>query len=210
MSRVRLIAGPNGSGKTTLFSTLQGHKDVHFGQYINPDDVALTLNDYQIDGKAISNIEKAKMAQAICTGLRERYLELNLSLTYESVMSHNSHLEFIKRAKAAGFKTYLYYVCINDPEVNVARVNERVTSGGHNVPVEKIMDRYHRSLKHLYDMSMLCDRVYYFDNSNDLELFAEKSESNLLKIKAERYNHLQPVWFQDYVLDKWDGSKIRF
>ncbi len=210
MSRVRLIAGPNGSGKTTLFSTLQAHKDVHFGQYINPDDVALTLNDYQLDGKVISSVEKAKMAQVICTGLRERYLELKLSLTYESVMSHDSHLEFIQRAKSSGFKTYLYYVCINDPEVNIARVSQRVTSGGHSVPVDKIRARYDRSLKHLYDMSMLCDRVYYFDNSNDLELFAEKSENNLLKIKADKYNSLQPVWFQDYVLDKWESTKIRF
>lgn len=87
MPRVRLIAGPNGSGKTTLFSTLHEHKDVHFGQYINPDDVALALEGYELAGNRINSIERAKMSQAICTGLRERYLQLKLSLTYESVMS---------------------------------------------------------------------------------------------------------------------------
>lgn len=210
MPRVRLIAGPNGSGKTTLFSTLQEHKDVHFGQYINPDDVALTLKNYQIDGREISDVERVEMSQKICTGLRERYLDLNLSLTYESVMSHHSHLEYIQRAKAAGFKTYLYYVCINDPIVNIARVNQRVSSGGHNVPTEKIISRYKKSLSNLYDMSLLCDRVYYFDNSNEQELFAEKSEHNLLKIKIEKYNRIQPIWFQDFVLSKWDKNKIRY
>jgi predicted ABC-type ATPase len=208
--RVRLIAGPNGSGKTTLFSTLQSHKDVRFGQYINPDDVALTLANYKLSGSPINAHERAKMSQAICTGLRERYLELKLSLTYESVMSHESHLEYIKRAKTAGFKTYLYYVCINDPLVNIARVKERVTSGGHPVPEDKIISRYERSLSHLYDMSILCDRVYYFDNSDEQDLFAEKSENNLLKIKIAKYNKLQPIWFQDHVLKKWDKSKIRY
>jgi predicted ABC-type ATPase len=208
--RIRLIAGPNGSGKTTLFSTLQEHKDVHFGQYINPDDVALTLKNYKIDGREISDIERVEMSQKICTGLRERYLELNLSLTYESVMSHPSHLEYIQRAKAAGFKTYLYYVCINDPIVNIARVNQRVSSGGHHVPTAKIISRYNKSLSNLYQMSLLCDRVYYFDNSNEQELFAEKSENNLLKIKIEKYNRIQPIWFQDNVLSKWDKNKIRY
>lgn len=210
MPRVRLIAGPNGSGKTTLFSTLQEHKDVHFGQYINPDDVALALENYKIDDVIIDGDERARMSQTICTGLRERYLQLKLSLTYESVMSHESHLEYIQRAKDAGFKTYLYYVCINDPLVNIARVRERASSGGHNVPVDKITSRYKRSLSNLYEMSMLCDRVYYFDNSDEQELFAEKSENNLLKIKVEKYNKLQPVWFQDYVLSKWDTSKLRY
>lgn len=125
-------------------------------------------------------------------------------------MSHNSHLAYITRAKAAGFKTYLYYVCINDPLVNIARVKERVTSGGHDVPESKILSRYKNSLSNLYDMSMLCDRAYYFDNSNEQELFAEKSENNLLKIKVDKYNKLQPVWFQDYVLSKWDQTKIRY
>lgn len=210
MPRVRLIAGPNGSGKTTLFSTLQAHRDVHFGQYINPDDVALALKGYKAAGKNFDSIERAKMSQAICTGLRERYLQLKLSLTYESVMSHSSHLEYIKRAREAGFKTYLYYVCINDPLVNIERVRERVKSGGHNVPEEKILSRYNNSLSHLYDMSMLCDRAYYFDNSYEQELFAEKSENNLLKIKIRKYNKLQPIWFQDALLSKWDDSKIRY
>lgn len=210
MPRIRLIAGPNGSGKTTLFSTLQEHKDVHFGQYINPDDVAMTLEQYEIDGKKICSAERSKMSQVICTGLRERYLQLKLSMTYESVMSHKSHLEYIQRGRDAGFKTYLYYVCINDPLVNIARVKERVSSGGHNVPQEKIISRYNNSLSHLYDMSVLCDRVYYFDNSNEQELFAEKSENNLLKIKVDKYNKIQPVWFQDHVLSKWDQTKIRY
>lgn len=209
MPRVRLIAGPNGSGKTTLFSTLQQHKEVHFGQYINPDDVALTLKDYEVVGHSLDGVERAKMAQVICTGLRERYLELKLSLTYESVMSHLSHLQFIKRAKQKGYKAYLYYVCINDPLVNIERVKQRVELGGHDVPQDKILSRYSNSLSHLYNMSMLCDKVYFFDNSNEQELFAEKSENNLLKIKVSKYNKLKPLWFQDAVLSKWDPSKIR-
>jgi predicted ABC-type ATPase len=210
MPRIRLIAGPNGSGKTTLFKTLQGQKDVHFGQYINPDDVADSLKGFQVNGEIINDEQRTKAAQQICTGLRDRYLDQGLSLTYESVMSHKSHLDYIRKAKAMNFKPYLYYVCINDPTVNIHRVEARVKGGGHPVPKDKILSRYKRSLKYLYDMCQLCHRVYFFDNSNAQVLFAEKSENGLLKIKVSDYNRLQPVWFQEHVLDKWDTELLRY
>lgn len=212
MPRVRLIAGPNGSGKTTLFKTLEIHKDVHFGQYINPDDVADTLKGFKLDPnkKLITDEQRYRAAQQICTGLRDKYLEQELSLTYESVMSHPSHIEYIKKAISEGYKPYLYYVCINDPLVNIERVNSRVKSGGHPVPEDKIIKRYQKSLEHLLEMTQLCHRVYYFDNSDKQELFAEKSENGLLKINVKLYNKLQPVWFQKHILKQWDIDKLRY
>lgn len=211
MPRVRLIAGPNGSGKTTLFKTLQQHQDVHFGQYINPDDVADTLKGFKPTNSALPLIDddRYKAAQNICVGLRDKYLEQGLSLTYESVMSHSSHLDYIKMANSKGFKTYLYYTCINDPDVNIERVSARVKTGGHPVPTDKIVKRYFASLEQLFEMASICHRAYFFDNSFTQELFAEKSENNLLKIDQSRYNQIAPIWFQEYVLSKWDKGLLR-
>lgn len=209
MPRVRLIAGPNGSGKTTLFKTLQKHPDVYFGQYINPDDVADTLKGISIGNHHIADQERYQIAQKICVGLRDNYLKQNLSLTYESVMSHSSHMDYIRRAKDLGFKPYLYYICINDPLININRVANRVEEGGHSVPENKIVSRYERSLSNLMGMIKFCHRVYFWDNSSDLTLFAECTENGLLKINVDLYNNLEPTWFQENVLELWNKDNIR-
>ncbi|AWB66040.1 hypothetical protein C2869_06125 [Saccharobesus litoralis] len=204
MPRLRLIAGPNGSGKTTLTDALRHKYDVPLGQYTNPDEVELSLKE------AISDkLERSKLAQKISKDQREKWLTEGISHSYESVMSHESHLEYINKANNLGFKTYLYYVCIADPEINLSRVDERVISGGHPVPEEKIIARYHRSLNQLFEMASQCRRVYFFDNTNTLTPFAEVTPSGTLDIKEAVYYTLRPEWFRANVLKKWDKSKVR-
>jgi len=41
-------------------------------------------------------------------------------------VSHTSKLDEIKNAKELGFKTYLYFVCLQDADINVSRVLNRV------------------------------------------------------------------------------------
>lgn len=166
MQRLRLIAGPNGSGKTTLTRALIDNA-VPLGQYVNPDDIAKHISfgelvdrvkaqlpenttnlpqSYEFNDEVFQYIE-ALMAQKIAIGLRHDWIDANLSLTYESVMSHPSHLDFVETAVDAGFQPYLYYICTSDPRINQERVRQRVESGGHDVPSDKIVSRYHPEFK---------------------------------------------------------------
>jgi len=204
MSRLRLIAGPNGSGKTTLTDELRQTYNVPLGQYTNPDEIEKSLVD------AVKNkLKRSQLAQKISKDQRESWLKQGIVHSYESVMSHSSHLDYINDANELGFKTYLYYVCIDDPEINLDRVDERIQSGGHPVPKQKILARYQRSLTQLYDMAILCRRVYFFDNTNQLTPFAEVSINGMLDIKEKAYYKLEPNWFREHVLKKWDKTKIR-
>ena len=204
MSRLRLIAGPNGSGKTTLTDELRQTYNVPLGQYTNPDEIEKSLVD------AVKNkLKRSQLAQKISKDQRESWLKQGIAHSYESVMSHSSHLDYINDANELGFKTYLYYVCIDDPEINLDRVDERIQSGGHPVPKQKILARYQRSLTQLYDMAILCRRVYFFDNTNQLTPFAEVSINGMLDIKEKAYYKLEPNWFREHVLKKWDKTKIR-
>ena len=204
MPRLRLIAGPNGSGKTTLTNELRNKYDVPLGQYVNPDEIELTLLDHEKDP-----VKRSKLAQTIATGQRQIWLNSKISHSYESVMSHHSHLDYIKSANAVGFKCYLYYVCIADPCINIERVDERVRLGGHPVPVEKIASRYERSLSQIFDMAKQCRRVYFFDNTNALVPFAEINPQGFLDIKAKEYQAVSPRWFRDNLMLKWNREKIR-
>ncbi len=87
------------------------------------------------------------------------------SFSFETVMSHPSKIKEMKQAQEMGYRTYLYFVCIDDPTVNVERVEDRVKKGGHRVDTTKIISRYPDTLKNLYQAIKYSNRAYLFDNS---------------------------------------------
>lgn len=208
--RLRLIAGPNGSGKTTLANNvLINYPKVNLGQYLNPDDIARHI-DLEALGLHLSDQDvAAKMAQQIAIGLREDWVEQKRTFTYESVMSHESHVDFVARARQQGFRTYLYFVCTNAADLNVSRVEQRVDMGGHDVSEDKIRGRYQRSLLNLPKMLKQCHRAYFFDNSaKDMTLLGEMDGDDLLLDEAA-INQTQPRWFLESVLRGWDTDRIK-
>lgn len=118
--------------------------------------------------------------------------------SFETVMSHPSKLDFIKRARESGYKVYLYFVALPDPELNLLRVKSRVMAGGHNVDPQKVVDRYKRTMDLLAEAVRMVDNAYFFDNSSsEPQLFAQKENGEL---KTE--GTIIPRWYQIYVLDK--------
>ncbi len=67
----------------------------------------------------------------------------------------------MQRAIAAGYKVYLYFVSTESPEINKFRVQARKVQKGHDVPVDKIVSRYYRSLDLLYDACQLAYQVSF-------------------------------------------------
>ena len=119
--------------------------------------------------------------------------------TIETVMSHISKIEFIKTAKEKGFKIYLYFISLENSRLCVNRVKARVDQGGHDVPEQKITERYERTMNFLLDAIRLADRAFLFDNSySSPKLFATSANE---EIKLENTSYA-PLWFQKYVLEK--------
>ena len=59
----------------------------------------------------------------------------------------------------------LFYICTNDPSINAQRVAIRVMEGGHDVPIQKIINRYYRSIANCIEAVSIVDRSYFYDNS---------------------------------------------
>ena len=116
-------------------------------------------------------------------------------------MSHESKVQFLQEAQQQGFRTYLYFVATKNPQINISRVQYRVKTGGHDVPQDKIIDRYYRSLDLLIDAISFSHRAYIFDNSteDDSDFLAEITNGIELEIKVDTV----PLWFKQYVLDKF-------
>ncbi len=118
-----------------------------------------------------------------------------ISFSFETVMSHPSKLTEIEEYKKMGYKIYVYFVCIDDPDINVERVLIRTKKGGHPVPEEKIRKRYNDSLKTIQAAIPFADNLYFIDNSKSQIVIAEKIGSDM-----EILHNNPPNWFVSAVL----------
>jgi len=131
--------------------------------------------------------------------IRTRLLENCTKFTFETVMSHPSKIEFIQKAHDSGYKTYLYFVSLEDPELNKERVKARVKLNGHGVPEDKIESRYYRTMDLLFDALKIVDKAFFFDNSGSKSVyFAKYEEGEIVILSQEEV----PQWFHTYVIDK--------
>lgn len=138
-------------------------------------------------------------ASPIADLLHEKLIEARKTFTLETVMSYPGKIDLLKRAKSAGYRTYLYYVATESPEINKERVENRVSQGGHNVEPDKIEKRYHKSLSNLLKAIGAVDRAYIFDNSGTSPIwFAEITDGSDLEYKSS----IVPRWFEEYVIEK--------
>lgn len=148
MANLLVLGGPNGSGKTTVTNQIP-----KVGAYINADVIKKQLH--------CSDLEAAEIAEAT----RERLLKDGMDITFESVLSVPRNIIFMGRAHEFGYHVSCVYVLTANPEVNVKRVEQRVRDGGHDVPPEKVRERYHRSMRLIPQLLSVCDEIYFVDNT---------------------------------------------
>lgn len=159
-----IVAGPNGSGKTTTTIQLLNNEWAADSVYINPDDIAQkTFGDWNSPDAVL---KAAKLA----TDMRYKCLDKRKNFVFETVFSSDEKIEFIRKAKEADFFIRLFFVCTNDPAINVLRITNRYLNGGHEVPISKIISRYYKSLANAALAFSLVDRAYVYDNSIENEL----------------------------------------
>ena len=107
--------------------------------------------------------------------MREKLLVENKSFAFETVLSTDRNLNFLKRAKDKD-----YFIMTNDVNINISRIEQRVAKGGHGVPVEKIKSRFNESidnLKKLIEISDVCN-VYDNSNTNIKRIFKKRKDVN--------------------------------
>ncbi len=158
----------------------------------------LTFSDNHL---RFNNIQvNSYFASVLSDFVRNKLLDEKISFTFETVMSSSDKVAFLKKAQERGFRTYLYFVATEDPLINVSRVSYRVKNGGHPVPQDKIISRYHRSLALLFDATRYANRSYIFDNSSTARVYiAEVTDGEVLEMKTE----LMPFWFKTALWDKF-------
>ncbi len=158
-----VIAGPNGSGKTSITQKILLHEWVEECVYINPDNIAKdTFGDW-------NSQEAVLKAAKLATQIREDCIAQGKSLIFETVLSSDDKVDFIRKAKSKGYFIRLFFVGTESPAINASRIVQRVMEGGHDVPITKIISRYSKSIANCCVVSTIVDRVYLYDNSVELQ-----------------------------------------
>ena len=132
-------------------------------------------------------------AAQYCEEQREQCLHEGQSLIFETVLSSEGKVDFVCRAREAGYFIRLFFVATSHPAINASRIAQRVMEGGHDVPIAKVISRYYKSILNCKRVATIADRVYVYDNSVDdaeARLLFRMTDGQLFK----QYTNDIPEW----------------
>lgn len=187
MKQLWLLVGGNGAGKTTFYRTQLEPLGMPF---VNADNIA---RDVFPQAPETHSYEAAKIAE----NLRNSLLEQGKNFCFETVFSHPSKIDFVAKAKALGYQIILVFIHLEISSLNKARVHQRIETGGHAVPEDKIEARIPRTMDNVRDALPLCDDIWILDNSSASEPFKK-----VLRIQGGSCSELMnplPEWARVFV-----------
>jgi predicted ABC-type ATPase len=183
-----VLTGGNGAGKSTFFNLYLAKYGIKF---VNADLIAKDMDS--------ENPESLSYQAATVAGkIREDLISQGVSFCFETVFSHESKIDFLAQAKANGYKIILVYIHLFDSSLNEARVRQRVSEGGHNVPAEKIHSRIPRTMKQIKTALSIVDEARILDNSSKDDPFQQ-----IIVMKSGNYEAIVnpiPEWARDLLL----------
>jgi predicted ABC-type ATPase len=158
---IYVLAGTNGAGKSSVIGAMILK---HGATYFNPDEATkriLAANP----GVTLADANSAAWHEG--TRLLRRAIDERLDFAFETTLGGRTITEMLQSAIAAGFEVRVWYVGLNSPELHIARVRARVARGGHDIPTERILERYDRSRYNLIRILPKVAEMRVYDNSEE-------------------------------------------
>lgn len=183
--RFTVIAGINGAGKTSLYHVLRQSENL--GKRINIDELAKQFGGNQ---DPYANIHAGRTAM----NLISKYIEEGTSFHIETTLPGAAMLRHINSAKEHGFTVVLYYIGIDDINVVIERVHQRMANGGHGIADQFIIKRFSQLNHNLRAALPLCDDAILFDNTRKFRQIAILENKRLIDCDRDL-----PYWFIDLI-----------
>lgn len=155
-----IIAGPNGAGKTTFaLEFLPSMVDCR--NFINADLIAAGLSPLAPEKELVA-------ASRLFLREIETYIRKQENFSFETTLAGRGYLQLVKRLQQQGWQVELIYLALPNMKMSKLRVTERVTHGGHDIPLKAIERRFARSLQNmLTEFSTLVNRTRCFMNNGE-------------------------------------------
>lgn len=165
-----VIAGPNGAGKTT-FATEFLPNEAECPVFVNADFIAQGLNFLNSD-------QTTFQAGRLMLRQIHEHVRKGESFAFETTLSGRSYARWIPRWRKKGYRIRLFFLRLPNPDAAIARVAQRVSEGGHDVPEAVIRRRFDAGWSNFVNLyGDLVDEWALYDNSGDEpELLEETSQ----------------------------------
>src|SRR5688572_21957973 len=148
-----MLAGPNGAGKSTFYELYLASSTLPF---LNADMFA-----------ARTEVDSQEAAR-ILDRMRDDMIAQRRGFITETVFSDpvGAKLGMLQKALAFGFDVTLIYIGLANPDLSGLRIDQRVATGGHDVPRDRLASRFERSLANLRGAIAVVPTVRIYDNSD--------------------------------------------
>lgn len=165
-----LIAGPNGAGKTTFIQKGKVRALLPEMIPLNADERTkelLALQGYSFASAPEELLITAfkKAADSVFAEMEDR-LSRGEVVCVETALSTDKFRPVVERINREGGVFALLYIALASPELAQHRVAIRVKRGGHDVPTEKTVARWKRSIEKLGWFAKQADVFWVYDNSD--------------------------------------------
>lgn len=171
-----IIGGVNGTGKSSLTGVLKT-QTTDLGIIVDVDRITAQNGGSAIQGGKIA-LERIKDC-----------LRKEISFTQETTLSGRKTEETAAQAKERGYYVRLYYVGLDTLEESLARIENRVRRGGHDIRDEDVKRRFSGRWEAVSKVLPYCDEARFFDNDNGFAEVAEYMNGELL-LKGDK----RPAW----------------
>ena len=162
-----IIGGVNGTGKSSLTGVLKT-QTTDLGAIIDVDKITAQLGGSAMEG---GKVALARINDCLHKGV---------SFTQETTLSGRRVELTASRAKGEGYYIRLFYVGLDTPEECLARIENRVRRGGHNIREEDVQRRFAGRWEAVSKILPYCDEAHFFDNDNGFVEVAEYQNGELI------------------------------
>jgi len=157
--RIYVLAGVNGAGKSSIGGAMLHKAGIEF---FNPDAAARA---FRSAGLAMTQQEANAAAWQQGRRLLVRAIEEGKDFAFETTLGGNTIPALLKKAASQGSEVRIWYVGLEGVELHIARVHSRVGLGGHDIPEDKVRERYVRSRTNLIELLPNLTELKVFDNT---------------------------------------------
>jgi len=152
---IYVLAGTNGAGKSSIAGAMLIEEGV---EYFNPDEAAELI---RVANPGITLEESQSAAWDEGKRLLERAINERLDYAFETTLGGRTIPALLENAVEAGIEVRIWYVGLTNAELHIARVKR----GGHDIPEERIRQRYARSCLNLIQLMPKLTELRVYDNS---------------------------------------------
>lgn len=157
-------------------------------RFVNADVIAKGLSAFDPDSAAFE-------AGRIMLERLRNLASQKVSFAFETTLSSRGYARWIPQLLEEGYRFHLFFLWVSSPELAIARVEDRVRLGGHDIPEETIRRRYDRGITNFFELYRpLAHAWRVYDNSKrdkpELVAFQEVEDEPVI-VLPERWHLIE-------------------